>query len=196
MFGLAGAEIRLMHRLLLLLPLLALAACKPPPTDSDIASAEAALPPGPAEPIDSPETEGAIWADSATGGRIIYGIAGEPSLLALACIEAEGAPVIRLTRFAVADPDALAFVALIGNGHVARIPIDAVEIDGKWLWQADIAADDPHLEALTGRREIAVTIPGAGRMVLNASPRPAQLIESCRAGAPAGEISEAAAPAR
>ncbi|KUO58166.1 MAG: hypothetical protein APF78_07125 [Sphingomonadales bacterium BRH_c3] len=171
-----------------------LAACKPPPTDADIAVSEPAAPRGPSEPIDSPDTEGAIWADSAVPARIIYGIAGEPSLISLGCIEAQGVPTIRLTRYAQADANAKAFAALIGNGHISRIPIDATEVDGEWLWQAELPASDPDWEVLTGRREVAVTIPGAGRVVLNPSPRPGVLIESCIASAPAETISGDAAP--
>lgn len=180
-----------------LMPLLALVACKPPPTDADIAAQAISLPSGPSEPIDSPDTKGAIWADSSTADRIIYGIAGQHPLAALACIDAEPTPVIRLTRYAKADEGAKAFVALIGNGHIARIPIDATEVDGIWLWQAEVPAGDPDLEVLTGGREVAVTIPGAGRLVLNSSTRPGALIDSCRAKAPAeNELSEDALPAR
>lgn len=186
------------HSVLRALPLiavLALAACKPPPTDADIAGGEPMALAGPSEPIDSPDTEGAIWVDSSTAGRIIYGIAGEHPLLALACLEDQPEPVIRLTRYAEADEEAKAFVALIGNGHIARIPIDATEVDGTWLWQAEVPAEDPELEVLTGGREVAVTIPGAGRLVVNSSKRPSALIEDCRAKvSAANELSEDAAP--
>lgn len=186
-----------MRHFLLLLPVLALAGCKPPPTDADIAASEAAAPVSPSEPIDSPETEGAIWADSQEAGRILYGIPGEPPLMALACGEANGQPSIRLTRYALADRGAQAFAALIGNGHVSRIPVDATEVEGASIWQGDIPASDPKLEVLTGSREVGVTIPGAGRLVLNRSSRPGELIEACRAAAePDAEASEDAAPAQ
>lgn len=186
------------HSVLRALPfaaVLVLAGCKPPPTDADIAGGEPAALEGPSEPIMSPETEGAIWAQSRTPGRLIYGIPGEPSLLAIACVLGDGAPAIRLTRYAEADTEAQAFVALIGNGHVARIPIDATESDGAWLWETTAPADSPDWEVLTGRRDVAVTIPGAGRLVLNPSPLPGELIETCRANAPEAAAIADAAPA-
>lgn len=160
--------------------LCAVAACKPPPTDADIAAADAVAPEAPSKPILSPDTEGAVWADSRVAGRILYGIAGKPPLLALSCGDAGDQPTIRITRYARADEGAQAFAAFIGNGHVARIPVDASNIDGASVWFAEIPAFDPRLEVLTGAREIAVTLPGAGRLVLNPSHYPGQLIERCR----------------
>ena len=182
-----------------LLLLAGLAACKSPPTDADIAARNISeLPIGPSEPIDSPPYEGAIWGESRTAGRIIYGIAGEPPQMAIACITDTGAPQIRITRYAAADAGALGFLALIGNGHVARIPIDAVEIETGWIWQADIAVSDPALEVLTGQRQVTATVPGAGMVTINPSMRPSQLIESCRelaAPEPEPETIEPAPPA-
>lgn len=181
---------------LILFCALAASACKPPPTDADIASRDAALPTGPSEPIDSPDTEGALWSDSpVTPGRIIYGIPGNAPLIALDCTQSGGQPMIRLTRYALADEGAGALAALIGNGHVARIPVDATEADGASIWVAEIAAGSADWEVLTGTREVAVTIPGAGRLVLNPSPRPAQFIEQCRETASTGTISADAQPA-
>ncbi len=182
----------------MLLPLLALAACKPPPTDAAVVGAEPAAATRPSEPIASPETKGAIWANSQSPSRILYGLPGLPPLFALACDDRGARPVIRITRYARADKGAGAFAAFIGNGHISRIPIDAKEIAGTTVWEADVPADDPKLEVLTGRREVAVTIPGAGRLVLNPSPRPGEIIESCRALVPAPEpaASASAAPAR
>lgn len=180
-----------------LLPLLALAACKPPPTDAAVVGTEPAAA-RPSKPIASPDTKGAIWGNSQTEGRILYGLPGAAPLLALAC-DSEGAePVIRITRYALADKGAGAFAAFIGNGHISRIPIDAKELDGVTVWQADVAVSDPRLEVLTGRRELAVTIPGAGRLVVNPSARPGEIIEACRALAPAPEpaASASVAPVR
>lgn len=180
----------------LLLGVAMLAACKPPPTDADIAAREAVTTQGPSEPIDSPDTEGAIWADSSIEGRILYGIPGEPPLLALACTQVLGQPRIRIARYAPADDGAAAFAAFIGNGHIARIPIDATEIDGASIWLAEVPAIAPELEVLTGTREVSVTIPGAGRLVLNRSMRPGELIETCRAAAVRETVSEDAALAQ
>ena len=160
----------------------ALGACKPPPTDADLAARDVTLAQGPSAPIDSPDIEGAVWSDSTiTAGRIIYGIPGEPPLFALGCGDIGDHPSILITRYAPADKDAGALAAFIGNGHVARIPVDATEIEGASFWRTEISAFSEDLEVLTGTREVAVTIPGGGRLVLNASQRPGAFIEDCRA---------------
>ena len=162
--------------------LLAASACKPPPTDADLASRDIAAQDGPSVPIGSPDTEGAVWSDSPiTTGRIIYGIPGEPPLLAMGCGDMGDPPSILITRYAPADEGAKAMAAFIGNGHVARIPIDATDIDNGSFWRTEISAFSEELEVLTGTREVAVTIPGAGRLVLNPSQRPGAFIEACRA---------------
>jgi hypothetical protein len=162
---------------------LALSACKPPPTDADIAARDVTSnQSGPSAPIDSPDTEGAVWSDSPiTTGRIIYGIPGQPPLLALGCGDMGDHPSILITRYALADEGAEAMAAFIGNGHIARIPVDATEIDNGSFWRTELSAFSEDLEVLTGTRQVAVTIPGAGRLVLNPSQRPTQFIEDCRA---------------
>lgn len=158
-----------------------LATCKPPPTDEAVARGVMIdLERGPSEPIDSPDSSSAIWAESLTKGRLIYGNPGESPLLALACIEVDGAPALRFTRYALADKGAGAFLALIGNAHVARIAVDATAFGEAFLWEGTLAADDPDWEVLTGRREVTATIPGAGMVTLNPSEKPAMLIEHCR----------------
>ena len=162
-----------------------LAACRPSATDEYVERVDL----GPAQGgasygIDPPDTEGAIWADSTQAGRIIYGVPGQMPLLALACVDGDdaGTGSILLTRYAAADPQAQALVALIGNGHMARLPIDAAYKGDVWLWEASIPLDSPDLEALTGLRGLYVTIPGAGRVDVHPGPAPRDLIEGCRSG--------------
>ena len=161
---------------------MAASACKPPPTDADLAAREVIMPSGPSEPIDSPATQGAAWSDSPLEvGRIIYGIPGEPPLLALECSSAGSSPGIVITRYAPADEGSGAMAAFIGNGHVARIPIDATELAQGTFWQTELPADSAELEVLTGTREVALTIPGGGRLAINPSQRLGEFIETCRA---------------
>lgn len=170
-----------MRSAILLLPLLALAACKPPPTDDATSRGlRVELNRGPSEPIDSPDSSNAIWTESKTQGRLIYGNPGEAPMVALACIETEGHPALRFTRYAPADKGAGAFLALIGNAHVTRIPVDATQFGESFLWEGSLPAGDPDWEVLTGRREVTATIPGAGMVTLNPSEKPAVLIENCR----------------
>lgn len=162
-----------------------IAACKPPPTDADMArDMPSEAPTFASDPLPSPNTEGAIWAQSAQAqNRLIYGIPGEAALLALECIDEDGAlPMLQITRLAPADEGAGALLALVGNGHIGRIPVDSREIGGRSLWQGEAAAADLVWEPLAGPRALGVTVPGAGRVEVNPSELPGELIESCRVG--------------
>ncbi len=161
---------------------LALPACKPPPTD--VGSARAAnLPvlPGPSRPIASPDTTDAVWAASGGPMRLVYGVPGQPVLLAVQC-EGAGTPNarLRITRQAPADPGAGALLALIGNGWIGRFPVDATRVRGKLVWQGAAPASRREWDALKPEREATVTVPGAGLLRLNPSPLPMQLVEACR----------------
>jgi len=159
-------------------------ACKPPPTDADMAREIPRTAQGVAsEPIASPDSEGAFWAQSTTPGRLIYGQAGQPPQLALACAN----DTLTITRNAPADRDAQALLALVGNGHIGRIPVDAAEINGRRVWQGQAPAVDDLWEPLAGPRQLIVTVPGAGTVTLNPSTMPMALIAECR-GLPPLEI--------
>ncbi len=72
-------------------------------------------------------------------------------------------------------------MALVGNFHVARIPVDATFNGRAWVWEGSVDPADGDLEALTGPREVELTIPGAGSLVLQPSNMPGDLVETCRA---------------
>lgn len=173
----------------ILLLSVALPACKPPPTDAGMArDMPEAAPTFASEPLSSPETEGAMWAESARDPeRLIYGIPGEAALLALECIDADGElPKLQITRLAYADEGASALLALVGNGHIGRLPVEAREIGGRSAWQGEAAAADTVWEPLAGPRALGATVPGAGRVELNSSELPGALIEACRTGSEQG----------
>lgn len=186
-----------------LLPLALLAACNPPAAEEYVARVGMAGREAPSAPIASPDTKGAVWAQSpANSQRLVYGKPGQRVLFALECGDAPAGPVLTYTRFAAADPHAKAILALIGNGHVSRLKIDAARAGPGWLWQGREPATSPHIEALTGGREVEATVPGAGSLILNPSPLPGELILRCRSLAqpatPAStpEEAEAARPAQ
>lgn len=162
--------------------IIALTSCKPPPSD------EALLrdPPEPeptfaSAPLPSPDTEGAVWVESGAGERIVYGVPGEAALMALECVRGSGAiSALRITRFAPADEGAGALMALIGNGHMGRLPVDAEIVDGRSVWRGEHRADAEFWEPLAGPRALAATVPGAGRVALNPSPLPMALVRACR----------------
>ena len=165
-----------MLRISALTALCLLSACKPPASDEYVTRERiAGAREAPTAPIGSPDTEGALWARSEDGNRLLYGKPGATPLMALACEDG----TLRYTRFVSADPYAKAVLALIGNGHVERFWIDAEESEGAWVWRGRTPADDPRLEVLTGPRSVEATVPAGGSITLNASRLPAQFIESC-----------------
>ena len=170
-----------MLRAATLASLVLLAACKPPASDeyhgrSEVSDERTR----PAEPVESPDTEGAAWA-LGQSGRLLYGQPGEAPLMALGCEDG----TLVYTRFERADANAKAVLALIGNGHVERLWIDAeqegADESSPWVWRGRLPADDPRLEVLTGRNRVEATVPGAGSVMLNASQRPAEFITACAA---------------
>lgn len=169
-----------MYRNPAFLLLLTLAACKPPASD-DMADRGAVQDARamPSAPIASPDVTGAVWAQTATPDKILYGKPGQPALVALACNTA--VKKIELTRYAIADAETSALMPLIGNGHIARLPVEAEWNGTVWLWQGSYAPGLPDLDVLTGPREVELTIPGAGTVLLNPSQRPGLLIDQCRA---------------
>lgn len=159
-----------------------LAACKPPPTDAGLdRDLPEAAPSYASEPIPSPDTEGAVWrASTQNADRVVYGVPGSPALMALTCLTDGGLPRLRITRHSTADKNAGALLALVGNGHIGRIEVDATDIGGNTIWQGETLAADDDLEPLAGPRSLTATIPGAGMVTLNASALPMQLLASCR----------------
>lgn len=165
-----------------LLGLAGLSGCKPPPTDSAAARVSLLAPAqGPSAPLPSPDVTGAVWASTANPLRLVYGIPGQPVLLALECLDPK-APAARLkiTRHAPADPGASALLALIGNGFIGRIPVEATSLKGQRVWEGEAPALTPEWDALKPEREATVTVPGAGLVKLNPSPLPMALVDACR----------------
>ncbi len=129
----------------------------------------------------SPDTTGAGWqADGAQ--RIGFSLPGKPAWLTLACEQPDpaAAPNIRFIRHAPADPGAKALFAVIGNGRIARLKIDAIRDGKSWHWEGAVPVDDPRLDVLKGPNRIEATLPGAGTLKLNASSMPGQLLAECR----------------
>jgi hypothetical protein len=159
-----------------------LAACKPPPTDSAVARVSLLAPSaGPSAPLPSPDTIAAVWASTDKPLRLVYGVPGQPVLLALECLDpAKPEARLRITRHAPADEGAAALLALIGNGWIGRFPVDATTVGGRVLWQGEVLALTREWDALKPEREATVTVPGAGLVRLNPSPLPMQLVTTCR----------------
>ena len=187
---------RLPLALLAGLVLTGLAGCKPPPTDSAVARVSLAeRAGGPSEPLPSPDVTGAAWAKTANPLRLVYGVPGQPVLLALECLEpATPAARLRITRHVPADEGASALLALIGNGWIGRFPVDATDVKGQSLWQGDVPAMQREWAALKPERESTVTVPGAGLLKLNPSPLPLELVTTCRGNTADTQAAEPLAP--
>lgn len=156
--------------------------CKPPPSDAAVARVSLlASGRGPSAPLPSPDTTRAVWASTANPLRLVYGVPGQPVLIAIECRKpaAPDASLV-ITRHARADSGAAALLALIGNGWIGRFEVDAVAVGGQVLWQGEAAAQRPEWDALKPEREATVTVPGAGLVRLNPSPLPMELVTACR----------------
>lgn len=172
------------------LVLAALSGCEQPINGAQSGADGEALKPA-SPPMASPDTTGAIWAASANlaeglEARIIYGQPGQSALLALACAKpSEGGAKIAITRLAPADNGASALLAMVGNGHITRIPVEAQMLAGRSVWHGELAAADDRWEPLAGPRGLTLTVPGAGMVTINPSDAPARLIADCRGTLPA-----------
>lgn len=190
MAGLAFAPAAAIAGAMRSLPALAafalLSACNPPASDDYAARVQVQGERRFASaPLSSPEVEGALWAVSPrTADRLLYGQPGKPPLMGLTC----NAGRLVITRYAPADAEAKAVMALIGNGHVERLFVDAVPSGGGWVWQGAFPATDTRLEVLTGRNRVEVTIPGAGTLVLNPGSLAGPFIARCAVLSPPAPV--------
>lgn len=162
---------------LLLLP----AACQPPAADDYLERGLARddLPQA-STPIPSPDTADALWAPAREPKRLLFGVPGQTPLLAMQCEGTGEKATITFTRFVRADREAKAMMALVGNFHALRLPVDATWNGRAWLWQGAVTADHPDLEVLTGTRAVEATVPGAGTVVMAPSPLTRELVDACR----------------
>lgn len=159
---------------------LSLTACKPPAADDYIERIELAEARGaPLAPLDDPDVTGAVWAPVGGGERLLFGQPGKTPLLALECGGSGETGTIELTRYARADPQSQALMALIGNRRIARLPVDAQWNGKAWLWVGSYPADDTGLKVFAGEGEIEATVPGAGSLMLSGSALPELLIGNC-----------------
>jgi hypothetical protein len=135
---------------------------------------------GPSDPLPSPDTSDAIWSPMERSA-LLFGNVGERPFLSIEChLKADDGKAIRIVRHVPSDPEAKALFALVGNGTVARIPVDSTFRGDRWRWEGELPVDAPEWDALTGSRELIATLPGAGTLELPASDAPARFIANCR----------------
>ncbi|MBA3054773.1 MAG: hypothetical protein FP826_07530 [Sphingomonadales bacterium] len=115
-------------------------------------------------------------------GELSFGLLGRQKLFTLACDQAPaGGTALRITWVTRAEAGAKALVALIGNGRIARLPVDVVRAGERGEWGGIIPAADPRLDVLKGSNRIEATLPGGGTLILPASGEPGRLLAACRA---------------
>jgi hypothetical protein len=130
-----------------------------------------------------PDSTGARWTIAADGRGIDYGKPAAAPLLSLTCqISKDSAPPpLTVIRYARSEPGAKALFAVLGNGIVSRLKVDAALEDKEgWRWEGRYPASAPELDVFTGQRDIDATLPGGGELHIAGSGLPREFIEWCR----------------
>ncbi len=173
-----------MHRCLITLTLITLAACSPSgdQQQSPDNAVRLLLPTEPAQPETPPvQPEGAAWSNLASDS-VAFGLPGQPPLLTISCIHSpDGTPRLHFTRRTRAEAGAQALLAIEGNGHVARVAMDVVRAGDPGEWQGAIDAARETAEAIKGGAPMVATLPGGGALKLPPGPDAGRLLEACRA---------------
>lgn len=126
------------------------------------------------------QPEGGEWR--VAGQSLHFGVPGQADLFSVSCSRApDGSAILAFARTTRAEEGAKALFALIGNGRIARLPLDAVRSGESGLWQGSLPAADPRLDVLKGGNRIEATLPGGGTLMLPASSEPGRLLTACRA---------------
>jgi len=135
-----------------------------------------------AQPLRSPDTEGAGWKVTENGQAIDFGKEGAKPLLTLACDLREAPARLTIVRHVEARPGQKALFPVIGNGTISRFKVDAALGDGEWRWEGRFLASDSQFDVFTGPLEIEATLPGGGSLLIEGSRIPGEFINWCRAG--------------
>jgi hypothetical protein len=126
------------------------------------------------------QPEGGAWR--LAGASLRFTADGAGDLMALDCTHgADGTALLRVTRMTRAEQGAKALFALIGNGHIARLPVDVIRAGEPGEWQGQVPARDEQLDVLKGGNRIEATLPGGGTLKLPASIEPGRMLAACRA---------------
>lgn len=128
-----------------------------------------------------PNSFGARWHVANDGKGLELARPGGQPFLTLHCTLAQGiAPQLTVIRHAQSAPGAKALFAVLGNGVISRMKLDAKLVRGGWHWEGTYPADAPELDAFTGKRDIEATLPGAGTLRIGGSALPREFIGWCR----------------
>lgn len=135
------------------------------------------------------QPDGAAW-QAVSDHEASFGLPGQRPLLAISCTrDSAGLAAIRILRATRAEEGAKALFALIGNGRISRLSLDARQPGEAGQWEGVVPAVDPRLDVLRGGNSIEATLPGGGTLKLPASSVPGRLLAECRAGTDAPQVS-------
>lgn len=148
-----------------------------------------------AEPLLSPDTEGAGWTVSADQQAIAFARPGAAPFLTLACELREAPATLTIVRHVPARPGQKALFPVIGNGTISRFKVDAALSEGEWRWEGVLPASDPQLDVFAGTGELQATLPGGGTLLIEGSRIPGEFVTWCRAGGRVLRAEEAEAEA-
>ena len=148
-----------------------------------------------AEPLLSPDTDGAAWTVGADQRAIAFGRLGAAPFLTLACNLRAAPATLTIVRHVRTRPGQKALFPVIGNGKISRFKVDAALADGEWRWQGALPASDPQLDVFTGPGELQATLPGGGMLMIAGSRVPGEFVTWCRAGGRVRRAEEAEASA-
>ena len=130
----------------------------------------------------SPDTTGAKWTITPDGKGIDFGKVVTKPFLSLTCAisEDKSPPQLTIIRHAQSQPGAKALFAVLGNGIVSRLKLDAALGRDGWRWEGHYPASSPELDVFTGTRDIQATLPGGGMLQIAGSNLPRDFVNWCR----------------
>lgn len=132
-------------------------------------------------PMASPDTADATWTVAQDGQAILFGKAGSPPLMTLACkLKAQPAQLV-VIRHVAARPGLKAMFPVIGSGRISRFKVDATLDGSEWRWEGALPASDELNDVFTGMTELEATLPGGGSLIMAPSRVPGEFVSWCRA---------------
>lgn len=172
------------RRSLLCLPLI-LAACSPSKKEEQTGAngyVRIAIPTEPAAQETAPaQPEGGQWRAGA-GGGIEFGVPGQPAMFAVSCTHgSDGSARLHFVRRTRAEEGARALMAIEGNLHVARIPMDVTKPGDPGEWQGELDAHKETAGAIKGGFSMVATLPGGGAIKMPPTSEGGRLLDACRA---------------
>lgn len=177
-----------MRRAIVLLPILALAACvSAPPKQPPAPPPARPVPPPPPPPAPALPADWQDWPFSAgdwslrqdeSGSAALFGAAGAPSDFAIRCVAATR--TVQLARAGELTQGLTGRMTIRATDATRSFPVTATGETPPTL-AAQVPANDSHLDAIAfSRGKFLVSIPGLRDLVIPSWPEFAKVVEDCR----------------